>query len=139
MRNLFTLLFFSITIFITTVLLTEDSSVKREYRYQSTFKFGGIQVTNNLKMNYNAYKQHVLVLKTEQWINYTYGKDAQYSIEDSKIIIKNQNYTLLLTFYDNRFKYKYTNKITKQKGQEVISNLIQYIETCILEDENNKK
>jgi hypothetical protein len=86
----------------------------------------------------NAYKQHVLLKKAEQWLLKNYDKNV-ILIAENTITVNTKDYRLLLEFKDGVFEYCFTNKIKDEKklmtiGQQIIDNLSQYVLTCRLEN-----
>ena len=96
----------------------------------------GITINGKLLVD-NAYKQHTLLKKAEQWLVKNYDKTAILVVENT-ITVNTKDYRLFLEFSDGVIKYCFTDKIKDDKklivmGQQVMDNLVQYVRTCRLE------
>jgi hypothetical protein len=97
----------------------------------------GITVNGNRTLVDNAYKQHTLLKKANQWLIKNYDKDS-ILIAGETITLNTKDFRLFLEFSDGVFKYCFTDKMKDEKKfnftyQHVMDDLVQYVRTCKLE------
>lgn len=109
--------------------------IEKQYENKGTAIIHKGVVVNDILLMDNAFKQHIILKKANQWLMKKYDSQT-IKIVDETIMVVNPECQLFLEFVDGGFTYTFSTEIknSETNQQQIIDYLVQYIRTCKLEN-----